>query len=604
MSEQVRILVGEPDSSRFSRLRRVFEDEFDVTLHRAGSYAQLQLAAHRLKKNLPGALRLIWVASKLPNSPDNPNALLSRYFHELARDHSEVNLACLYAANRPARLPNDVATNPCTVGLVAAMARAEALRRVVVPVAQKLGLQPRPVAITLDDESELRAQVRLLSEEGSLEGGARLLGRLARCFFDDLAVAIYQLAQGLSGARVFRVRRSNSAGEYVLKLCAGRDLWKIKAEVERYPNIPRPHREYRKNVPDMILPRLPYKNLPQAATAGSWLAICYDYLGGGDFGQFLDLRTALTACPSKLQEKTRGTPLGGRCAPGKVPGFRRHCFETFLQWLCREWYSKAQRSADAIELWSTRDAPAREYHDFPPYELTGTTKAAILAFLHCEEAQGVGAHLLTDWDGCRNRVREFIDGTVPLSRVPKLKKRIRPALSPSHGDLNSNNAFLWCDHPDQPFLIDFPMFQLKGHALQDFARLEVEIKYALMDRQRSDTDKGPKALDLSSEQLGLWLELENHLLSERWRDPAAWSSKGYTENVELSLGLVQLIRERAQEVQQQATSKYPAPAFNDEHYPALLYHTLRAISFDSLSIFKRLLAVYSASRLLQALGSP
>ena len=39
-----------------------------------------------------------------------------------------------------------------------------------------------------------------------------------------------------------------------------------------------------------------------------------------------------------------------------------------------------------------------------------------------------------------------------------------------------------------------------------------------------------------------------------------------------------------------------------EYLPALLYHTTRAATFPSLSIFKRLLAVYSAGSILKRMG--
>jgi hypothetical protein len=35
-----------------------------------------------------------------------------------------------------------------------------------------------------------------------------------------------------------------------------------------------------------------------------------------------------------------------------------------------------------------------------------------------------------------------------------------------------------------------------------------------------------------------------------------------------------------------------------EYWPALLYHTVRAIGYPSLSVFERLLAVYSAGSIL------
>ena len=55
------------------------------------------------------------------------------------------------------------------------------------------------------------------------------------------------------------------------------------------------------------------------------------------------------------------------------------------------------------------------------------------------------------------------------------------------------------------------------------------------------------------------------------------------------------------ELRQRTVTPTWQPEFRDEYRPALLYHTLRAITY-SAPIFKRLLAVYSASCLLQQAG--
>src|SRR6185503_5540512 len=180
-------------------------------------------------------------------------------------------------------------------------------------------------------------------------------------------------------------------------------------------------------------------------------------------------------------------------------------------------------------------------------------------------------------------------------------KKMQALLSPAHGDLNSNNILLWLDESDHPFMIDFPFYQEAGHALQDLARLEVEIKFALMDRQGHHEPHPLPALDHSASQINLWRELEDHFLSEKWQPnedakKTAWQADGFKENVALCFTLVSLVRRRAWEVQCQRPEN--APSFHDEYFPALLFHTIQAIGFPSLSIFKRLLAVYSAGRLL------
>jgi hypothetical protein len=210
----------------------------------------------------------------------------------------------------------------------------------------------------------------------------------------------------------------------------------------------------------------------------------------------------------------------------------------------------------------------------------------------------LGPRRMNDWEDHKNRVWSFVgDGTCP----PGLKGELPMVLSAAHGDLNSRNAFLWEEYPDQPFLIDFPMFQYRGHALQDFARLEVEIKIVLMDQRAGTAVRALPALGWTWGQLALWMKLEDHLLSKDWEDDFACQGRGCAENVHLSFELVRDLRKQARGVQQQTLSGGGPPEFRDEYRPALLYHTLRAITY-SAPIFKRLLAVYSASCLLQQAG--
>jgi hypothetical protein len=174
-------------------------------------------------------------------------------------------------------------------------------------------------------------------------------------------------------------------------------------------------------------------------------------------------------------------------------------------------------------------------------------------------------------------------------------------LSPCHGDLNAHNILIWLNRPNHPFLIDFPFYQAEGHAMQDLARLEVEILLAIMDRQ--DVPGSPPALDHTYSQLASWCELANALVSTPNPMPpntVPWISAPWRVNLDACLELVRIVREKAVQIQAQQPSTNP-PTFFDEYLPALLYHTLKAIAYPSLSIFKRLLAVYSASRILEKL---
>jgi len=84
----------------------------------------------------------------------------------------------------------------------------------------------------------------------------------------------------------------------------------------------------------------------------------------------------------------------------------------------------------------------------------------------------------------------------------------------------------------------------------------------------------------------------------------SFKSDGYKDNVKLCYQLVMLLRRKAHLIQQRPLDgKLNRSSFQDEYLPALLYHSVKAIGYDTLSIFKRLLAVYSSSSILQQINS-
>jgi hypothetical protein len=96
--------------------------------------------------------------------------------------------------------------------------------------------------------------------------------------------------------------------------------------------------------------------------------------------------------------------------------------------------------------------------------------------------------------------------------------------------------------------------------------------------------------------------MEDHLLGKHWEDEKRWSSNDcFCDNVNSCLQLIQDVRRAAREVQQQHVVNAPLD-FEGEYRYALLYHTLQAISYWTLSDFKRLLAVYSSDKLLRLAG--
>jgi hypothetical protein len=132
---------------------------------------------------------------------------------------------------------------------------------------------------------------------------------------------------------------------------------------------------------------------------------------------------------------------------------------------------------------------------------------------------------------------------------------------------------------------------------------QIYVTVGIMSRFKSGYVKVlTQAFEHTYSQMKIWKEMESRLLDQWEQRGTAWNT-GYKVNVQLSYELVQIIREKARAVQQNDSCPGPpAGDFLAEYWPALLYHTVRAIGYPSLSLFKRLLAVYSASSILSKLG--
>lgn len=468
------------------------------------------------------------------------------------------------------------------------------------------------------DNRILREQIRGLSEVRNVLDGVQHLARLvSRCFDCSKVdkIEIKQLGQGRSGASVFRLcvesGQRASPGiereEFVLKLCKAGKVWKLESEVRGHTQAKMGlgHPGYREHIPRLNRAETFRQANEYIVRSSHWCAVHFDFVGGNRFGKFVDLETALVGSTRELEEKLAGTDFEINAAnPEDVRAMRVRIFETLLRWLCDNWYTNPETEhlrRRQMVVWDTGNAPEKEYVVMPPYQLTGRSKGWIQSFLDSSDAQ-LGERFFPDWEKHIERVSRLVSEDEPLtSQLGQLAKPMPVVLSHVHGDLNASNILLWLKH-HHPFLIDFPFYQEAGHALQDLARLEVEIKFALLDRQKDSPKELLQAFEHSYSQLWIWGEMEDRLLNQ-WEQPAStWTSKGYKENVQFSYELVQMIRHRAYDVQQNSRCiGPPAGDFLDEYWIALLYHTLRAISYSSLSVFKRLLAVYSAASILKKL---
>jgi len=465
----------------------------------------------------------------------------------------------------------------------------------------------------------LRSQLRALSERRDLSDGEEHLRRLVgRCLkYDGLKpIEVRAVGQGKSGASVFRLLTETTdksqKQEYLLKLCEAASVWKIESEIlghlKAEPNLS--HRGYLVHLP-LLRPAVAPTSALGTVTdpnkyvvrSGNWYAVHFDFLGDA-LGKFVDLESAIVSSTEELAKRTSSTHFDLEKSDPNTQ--RTKILITLLNWLCDNWYANPKSEhvqRQSIKIWDGGDAVEREYVVMPPYQLTGRSKRWIADFIESQDAQ-LGARFFSDWHKNAERVLRLVseDNAVP-EQLGKLGGTMSVVLSHVHGDLNASNILLWLEK-EHPFLIDFPFYQEAGHALQDFARLEVEIKLALMDRQRDSPPDDLKAYEHTYSQMDLWREAETHLLGD-WEQPkASWTENGYKENVKFCLALVQLIRTKAKLVQQNSACPGPPGGdFLDEYLPSLLYHTVRCIGFPSLSIFKRLLAVYVSGLILERLGS-
>jgi hypothetical protein len=595
------VLIGDPNQARFELLKGLLDDEFMAAAVRAEDYEEFR------KKLKERSWDLLLIAHDLRWSATEKHALLREYFDHLRFEALSVNKACIVSTPEPPELKS-VEPPPPRIQVSSANPSLVERGRIVTQLDTLLMRASRLPDLRPVDSPSLREQIRSLSDNRKLGDGKVVLQHLIRKLFLCEQVEIEKLGQGLSGARVFRVRTSGGggkSGEFILKLSPTSDIWKILLEVERYSEAKATLgvEGYFVHFAKLVDAQSPseIQGQPQEKVVNykNWYAICYDFLGGDKFGKLIDLETVIVASSARLEEKTEGTDFSTPASDASAVSQRRvQLFKTTLDWLCRNWYMKdGLFHRELRDVWNIEDVPDKQYPTMPPYQLGGKTKGLILSFLDSSLSE-IGTQFFNVWAEHRQRVWELVERTGGGTGLTFLDRQLEFIISPAHGDLNGNNILLWLDKACHPFLIDFPFYQREGHALQDFARLEVEIKFAFMDRQADSSFGALPARDFTFSQLPLWKEMEDQLLSDDWGQPKdEWSSDGFKDNVNICLLLIQFLRSKAVAVQRQMTGTNTC-SFIDEYKPALLYHTVRAIGYHTLPVFKRLLAVYSAGRLL------
>jgi hypothetical protein len=647
------VLIADPDPARFEWLKKVLDEEFGVGAEQVETFHELQKRVEEsndfrkqaektsppFKQTRDNDWSLILIGSDLPLTHILRPGLggVKGYFTTLLSSFNPWgDLILVHVSTQDRQIdwkgmippPHFRLSDPPTPderrGLVNALEGLGGLSQV--PSAEFKIIWDKTNRI-------LREQIRALDEGRNLQDGENHMIRLINMCWDCRSVErveIKSLGQGKSGASVFRICvEDKPAGvtevkksEFVLKLCAANAVWKLESEVCGHIQASDGlgHPGYRVHLPVLKPVHRPCGGLERLEQAtgqpnnhivrsGHWYAVHYDFLGGEGFykDEFIDLETALIT-PAEVLEKRLaiiGFPVKSAEADTVRAG-RAYVLETILQWLCENWYANPKAGyieRKVSQVWDISDAPEQAYIAMPPYRLTGRSKGWVQSFINGLEAEMGERFFKPDWAQLKDKVFRLVSEDPPtIAQLGKLGESLPMVLSHVHGDLNANNIILWLKHK-HPFLIDFPCYQQAGHALQDFARLEAEIKFALLDRQKDSPEEDVKAFEHTYSQVPIWQEMEDRLL-DRWdQETSEWRSTGYAGNVQLCFELVQLIRRKAREVQQ--NNQVPGPAAGDfltEYWPALLYHTVRAISYPSLSVFKRLLAVYSAGSILTRLN--
>jgi hypothetical protein len=625
------VLIGDPDENRFRWFQELLSDVYEIGAVRAKTFEDVRKFANDKSHNLTA--RAVFLTDDLPFSDDpskstrDPNLNFGK-LEEILRYSDFV---CIVTKENDPHLPG-VEKRPHHIHLCTFPPTAEDRQRIIIELGgmgNRLAryMDPSEIAkiTTWDaDDRTLRRQIRALGENHEFAKGVKHLLHLIRNCLDCKSateIEVKQLGQGKSGASIFHliVNNHGTTKEYVLKLSSA--LWKLEGEVSGHLAA----REktgllgYKEHVAALKSPVVSIKSVnPQPehqyiAGSGQWYAIHYDFLGGPRFGKFIDLETALTAAPLIIMEKTKDTLPAYRLTsdePEEVSAHRRKIFGETLDGLCKIWYGKRELISRRFKtIWDIEDAEDEKFIPLPPYQLTRRVKGWVQDFIDSREAT-IGARLLPNWIDHRERVLNLVSDRSTFADLPGLGGIIPFTFSPVHGDLNANNVLLWLEHEKYPFVIDLPFYQKDGHALQDFARLETEIKFALMDRQEESHAYHLAAYDYTDAQVPLWIEMEEHLLKDQALDESElshiglvecdWKGDGFKDNVTLCYKLVMLIREKACGVQQTIVGDMPAAQpFAVEYLPALLYHTVRTISYPSLSVFKRLLAVYSTGLILE-----
>lgn len=463
---------------------------------------------------------------------------------------------------------------------------------------------PPEIRIEWDDR-KLRRQLSLISSNNDRDAILAALQLMLRRLCQDCSkVTIKRIGQGFSGSLALRLTIQSPGGvnHCILKITRQEESWRVRQTFDSWPEIdqtlnrklgaqwaPKP---WKPNVPDRDI---------------SDYVICHDDLlveawediatGADAVFDFEELWLAGWQPDSAIAAMLRGTGLldaDGRVEDAVLTKVFAH--------LNRVWYSRATRHE--CRLWESGDSEPDAATTGPPYRLTKLWKDRICSEMEsvpslvstCSAGYAADCDLVSNW--CYRGVSDStVFGSphaVPQSRV--------------HGDFNRNNLLLRIEDDEaRPFLIDFSTFQpadRPGHMLQDFATLESQIKFGLLD---CEIGSAIPAGDWNQDQFPSWENLDTVLCvpTEHFCEPdlPRWGSPAQA-GIRRAARSICLIRQSAQTAYDAARKSAELPpepeGFFREYCAALLYHTLRTIGYPGqTSPFKRLFALSSAARLIR-----
>lgn len=243
--------------------------------------------------------------------------------------------------------------------------------------------------------------------------------------------------------------------------------------------------------------------------------------------------------------------------------------------------------------------PAEQDPDEPPwadsgedcFRLTPTTKERLLNTLDDLSLYGAGI-FASDFEVRWRELEGFL--YMPL---PRWLVDWRPVLRGHvHGDPNPRNCLVSKDDPKDLVLIDCGAYRPNGRLVSDLAIVERDIKLLMMGLEHDARD----FFDLDVGQLRDWCQAERTAIRAglKYTSPPVAAAGGRYASAPRAYRLVGIVRREAKRVCGTWDRE------GNHYFAALLFRTLEILEYPAVRRAKKLLALYSASEILQAFRSP